>query len=813
MSKSLKNPTVLGLLCLAAFNACHSPITHGPEQSGGATPLLIPSDSAPQITFEAESGTRYKIDWPPIQGAVSYRLYLNGVMLQDQLTIPPHFFDIGNLNREVHKLAYEGIDATGKSLGKFEQFVDVSRLYPPVKTEFITITSSTKGIIDLEWPTASKAVHYQLFLNDQMVQKNLTQPEASLVLNELKSKIETLAYEALDQSGHSLGKFVQALEKPIEVADSRIWPKPLPYFPQPNRTNRPNCSSLFKHEQDSVSEWVHDLRGYVFDDQHRLLDGVEVSMRSIHPNYPITVKTITKEGYYNFLCAPSSIQIELTAHKFGYTQRKRIEVFKANRGDVNRYDFGVDNSKNNSFSQVYNGLSDKPEVIFVTPPRNGSGVSPTTDFTLLFSEPVDRKSVEDNFTIRSFNSRLLTVDGGPLPYGRDDLPIPHTVKGNGTIASNFLTGNSTLIFDSSAFDITWNSDDTQVTFSFKDGKSLPTDKDNDSVPDYNIAFKSFRDENRTIRDKLGIERKEKHFKLTDGDFEESYKFSILPDLIPPTLQSVHWAGATPQTATLLLEFSEPMLLKTHSLNIAGGMADTPVSCKQAPAGYPDAQSCIPARAAQNYQVKITAADGLPRFEGTWSQLGGQADYDSQDPTQKTVKLSLAPFQGQNRKHYFAADQILLTDSGRYHTGNFQDNFSFLLDKIDGTQTKVEVSLNANLSTGESLSQDLMVKLNQKLAEIGSSARFTSAFIADPGFPPDLNAPGRISLKLLDAQSDHLGFSALPNFQVGGRSLQTGQFLFEFQAGDQLEIKAVTSIVDPAGNPLSHSQTPLKVTVP
>jgi len=601
------------------------------------------------MSFEAESGTLYKINWPPIRGAFSYRLYLNGVLIQDKLTIPPHFFDIADLNREVHRLAYEGIDATGKSLGKFEQSVDVSRLFPAVKTEFITITSSTNGIIDLEWPTASKAVHYQLFLNGQMVQKNLTQPEASLVLNELTSKIETLAYEALDQSGHSLGKFVQTLEKPIEIADSRIWPKierPIRSY-SPVASPTPNLSPVLELTEDP---WVIERSGTriakVFDDLGQPLDDVRIQIRSLNEKvlYRTVLKTVN--GVYSFKNVPTGVQLEFIAEKSGYTTRKKVEVISSHDHYTKvKYNFGAESPSQQNFdspfyydSPFYSGLSDKPEVTLVTPARNGSGVSPTTDFTLLFSEPMDRQSVEDNFTIRSFNSRLLTVDGGPLPPGLIDLPIPHTVKGNGSSSSNFLTGNSTPIYDSSAFDVTWNADDTQVTFSFKPGKALPTDKDTKSIPDYNIAFKSFKAENRTIKDKSGIERKEKHFKLTDGDFEESYKFSILPDLIPPNLESTQWTGVTPQ-ASLLLQFSEPMLLKTHSLNIAGGMKDTPVSCKQAPAGYPTAKLCTAQKAAENYSVKVSNSEGKTLFQGAWADLGGEANYGTWDPSYKTVILS------------------------------------------------------------------------------------------------------------------------------------------------------------------------------
>ncbi|PIQ25691.1 hypothetical protein COW36_09975 [bacterium (Candidatus Blackallbacteria) CG17_big_fil_post_rev_8_21_14_2_50_48_46] len=308
-------------------------------------------------------------------------------------------------------------------------------------------------------------------------------------------------------------------------------------------------------------------------------------------------------------------------------------VFSYPPTPVNPVDIGV-----TAFSAAYNSLSELPEVRMVTPARNGSGVNPKTSFVLAFSEPMERKSVEDSFSIYTFNSRKLSVD-------QDNLTRHNTLTGNGAVATNFLTGNSTPIWDKEAFNISWNSDDTEVTFTFKEAFSLPTDKDSNLVPDYNVAFRSLSTGERSLRDKAGFIRSVKHFKLTDGDFEESYKFAIKTDEVKPTLSQIFVQSAETGGKygdAIVARFSEPMIMYTRSLIIAGGMAENEAkqSWKQAPAGYPGNRGIsTPERAAANYQVTITPAGYVfPIFDGAWSEIGGGVYYDPGDATGKTVLL-------------------------------------------------------------------------------------------------------------------------------------------------------------------------------
>jgi len=301
----------------------------------------------------------------------------------------------------------------------------------------------------------------------------------------------------------------------------------------------------------------------------------------------------------------------------------------------------TEGSSGSAFSATYNALNELPEVTYVTPARNGSGVDPKTSFVLKFSEPMERKSVEDTFSIRSFNTRKLTVDRG----NQRQVGGANTLTGNGTIA--LLEGSP--IYDKSAFQIAWNSDDTEVTFSFNEEFALPTDKDSNLVPDYRVAFQSLRTGERTIRDKVGWPRPYQHFKLTDGDFEESYKFAIKTDEVKPSLsqlfvQSAETGGKYGDA--IAVRFSERMIHYTQAQIIAGGMDDseTAQSWKQAPAGYPGNGGVSSAEcAAENYHVSLTPAGYVfPLFEGAWSELGGGAYYDPGDPTGKTVLLIPPP---------------------------------------------------------------------------------------------------------------------------------------------------------------------------
>jgi hypothetical protein len=208
-----------------------------------------------------------------------------------------------------------------------------------------------------------------------------------------------------------------------------------------------------------------------------------------------------------------------------------------------------------------------------------------------------------------------------------------------------LPGNSTPISDATAFESSWNSDATEITLRFKEGKSLPSDRDSNLVPDYNVSFHGLDINKRFIQDASGVIRNDRFFKLTDGDFENSYKFSIKSDEIKPTLTHITPDPQSPRGAGFILHYSEPMLLETLGVSIAGGMSDSVTAFRQAPAGYPGAIHSTSAKAAENYLLLVKDALGQTRFEGSWAQLGGRVEYLSRDASRKSVRLTLPPFAG------------------------------------------------------------------------------------------------------------------------------------------------------------------------
>lgn len=112
--------------------------------------------------------------------------------------------------------------------------------------------------------------------------------------------------------------------------------------------------------------------------------------------------------------------------------------------------------------ELYQGpedaLSDEPEATSLSPGGNTGGVNPGTNFVLEFSKPMDTATVEDSFVIRSFDEEELKV-GEPSPKPLDE-------------GENF--GGD--IWDKNQFDIDWNSDDTQATFTFNEERAAQPPK-------------------------------------------------------------------------------------------------------------------------------------------------------------------------------------------------------------------------------------------------------------------------------------------------------------------------------------------------
>lgn len=372
------------------------------------------------------------------------------------------------------------------------------------------------------------------------------------------------------------------------------------------------------------------FNGKVFDDEHTPLDGVRITARSLSDNVSFEETKYTSDGSYLFNNAPVGVQIEITASKDGHVTRHRVEVLKSNNTldpSINRFDFGTGGGAS-SFGVDYNAISDKPEVIAVIPepdatdvyPNGGSDPENSFVLKLTFSEPMDTDTVKYNIAIYSFNQTTLSVDTSGSA----------TFEGNGNL--NLVAG--TPIWDQKAFNISWNGDQTEATFKFKEGLGLPTDRIASRVPTYRVVLDH---DDGWIKDELGITRGEgeKKFKLTDDDFEASYTFSVRSDKEQPSLDSLNietWESGGYSGDAIEVRFNESMIFYTLGPTIAGGMGG---NVSQAAAAN---NSLSASDAAANYSITVTRAGETILDDVTWASLGGSVIFDANDSSHKTVLL-------------------------------------------------------------------------------------------------------------------------------------------------------------------------------
>lgn len=259
------------------------------------------------------------------------------------------------------------------------------------------------------------------------------------------------------------------------------------FAPSDNYTPLPAATS-----DTSVIE-KSTMNGKVFDGSQKPVDGARVVARSLSSAVPYEAETVTAGGTYAFNNMPSGVQIEIVVEKPGLGTRKRVEVIKSNKqGDpnANRYDFGSDGS-NSTFSAGYNAISDQPEVTAAAW-LHTSGSSLPQGLQLQFSEAMNRASVENNISLH------LRTNGS----------LNQQVAGPGD------------------FKFFWSPDERVVQVQF--GRELNLDSD---LNQYGWGLQAGNGE---IRDKTGVARTEKYFKLTAGDYEAIlYPNRIHKDTINP----------------------------------------------------------------------------------------------------------------------------------------------------------------------------------------------------------------------------------------------------------------------------------------
>ncbi len=269
----------------------------------------------------------------------------------------------------------------------------------------------------------------------------------------------------------------------------------LPIIPQPDGGGGGGGGMPFPTALPSAQDDISivertSFNGKVFNNANMPVDGATITARSLNDSVPFEAETTTAGGTFAFNNAPAGVQIEIVLSQPGFAPRRRVEVLKSNKqGDpnANRYDFGNDGSTGGNFGVGFNAASDKPEVIRLSPGRNTVVDTNNPPIVITFSEPMDKASVESNIAL-CINTSIQDSSNAEIVYTADD------------------------------FNISWNSDESEVTLILKPGKTLNPDED------YHVGFKAG---DRQIKDKSGVARGEGHFKLTDGNHEDNVRFSTV----------------------------------------------------------------------------------------------------------------------------------------------------------------------------------------------------------------------------------------------------------------------------------------------
>lgn len=299
------------------------------------------------------------------------------------------------------------------------------------------------------------------------------------------------------------------------------------------------------------------LNGKIYDDSGATLNDVKVSIKSVDPANTFSSETTTINGSYIFRNVPVGVRLEVTAFKSDtWTKRIQSYVAKSNLQGIsssNVLDFG-DPYNIGSIEKInYYFLSNSPEVVEVIP-KNQLLKHDEMSFKLVFSEPVNKESVEKNLYIRyvanSFGSNIILGDGNNGTTNTDGPPL---IKGNNQIIiDEFVTGKK-FVWDTNGFD----SFGKELSFSFDGSNGVITDNKNQVR--YGITLRKNSNEPRIID-------REGNYGLIDGEFflnplrGKNIIFNVESDRRAPTLESmVLLKNST--NCIIRLNFSELMVVE------------------------------------------------------------------------------------------------------------------------------------------------------------------------------------------------------------------------------------------------------------
>ena len=277
------------------------------------------------------------------------------------------------------------------------------------------------------------------------------------------------------------------------------------------------------------------MHGTIFDEYGNRLSGVTVTGKAIDTdtwwrkglewrNGSDTLVTTSQVGSYALNGLSPGTTVMVTVSKPGLTTRQQTIVGTSSfAGDptANLLDFGRPTSDPD---KVF-ALSDKPEVISVTPAAEATGVSPSTSFVLTFSEPVATREVENAFAVYvagNAGQSYPIATGLMLPVAFNMLEDTGKNPPSQVIAN---PGEPVLTINNCT--ATWSDDKRTVTFTPRTGVKLATSRDPAQVPRYAVTFRG------PIQDADGVARDSNWFRVSpDRLGQVGCWFTVAPEPAP-----------------------------------------------------------------------------------------------------------------------------------------------------------------------------------------------------------------------------------------------------------------------------------------
>lgn len=241
------------------------------------------------------------------------------------------------------------------------------------------------------------------------------------------------------------------------------------------------------------------LSGNVYDEEGATVDGALVTVKSLDASVPYSATATSQAGSWVVNNVPEGANVEIVATKDGWTTRRRVGSFQQQAtGKRNVINFGAAGGEAEEGDDDVTGeayfISDYPEIVATTPADESTDFDSTkVSFKLTFSEPLtedSRENFEDVFTVLPASEEAiedgsdfvdLETEGEDDSDEIDDLDITFAI---GSFEYNLQEGDAFLGSSRTKMTASWNSEGTEVTFSF--GGALLAD-DNETAK-YQMAL-------------------------------------------------------------------------------------------------------------------------------------------------------------------------------------------------------------------------------------------------------------------------------------------------------------------------------------